>query len=106
MRRGRVSGDSAAPSRRDACGNGVLGIAHHAQTAADQAALIYCESRARKWRVSPPLTPAVEDVAWYEVRAAECAGAVSSRPVRAILLGVTAGIATMKRGRVLRLRSI
>jgi SAM-dependent methyltransferase len=96
MRKARVSVDTPAPSRHDACGNGVLGIAQHVQTVADRAALAYWESRAREWRVSPPLTPAPEDIAWYEARAAESAGAASSRPMRAILLGVTPGIATMR----------
>jgi hypothetical protein len=41
MRKARVSVDTPGPSRHDACGNGVLGIAHHVQTAADQAALAY-----------------------------------------------------------------
>jgi len=77
MRKARLSVDTPGPSRHDACGNGVLGIAHHVQTSADQAALAYWESRARELRVSPPLTPAVEDIAWYEARAAECAGAAA-----------------------------
>src|ERR1051326_3092833 len=96
MRKARVSVDTPAPSRHDACGNGVLGIAQHVQTVADRAALAYWESRAREWRVSPPLTPAPEDIAWYEARAAESAGGASSRPMRAILLGGTPGIATMR----------
>lgn len=66
------------------------------QTAADEAARAYWESRARDWRVSPPLTPAAEDIAWYEAMAAACARAAAARPLRAILLGVTPGIATMR----------
>jgi hypothetical protein len=41
MRKARVSVYTLPPSRHDACGKGVLGIAHHVQTAADQAALAY-----------------------------------------------------------------
>jgi SAM-dependent methyltransferase len=73
----------------------VSGIAHHVQTAADRAALAYWEFRSREWRVSPPLTPAAEDIAWYEASAAECARSEGARPLRAVLLGVTPGIAAM-----------
>ncbi|HLJ21582.1 MAG TPA: methyltransferase domain-containing protein [Stellaceae bacterium] len=66
------------------------------QTAVDEAARAYWESRARDWRVSPPLTPGPEDIAWYEARIADCARSVASRPLKAILLGVTPGIATMR----------
>jgi SAM-dependent methyltransferase len=66
------------------------------QAAIDQAARAYWESRARDWRVSPPLTPAEEDIAWYEAKAADCARSVGARSLRAILLGVTPGIATMR----------
>jgi len=65
------------------------------QTTADQAARAYWESRARDWRISPPLTPASEDIAWYEDKVADCARTLGSRTPRAILLGVTPGIATM-----------
>lgn len=65
-------------------------------TAADQAALAYWESRAAEWRVSPPLTPAAEDIAWYEARVSECARTLGVRPLRAVLLGVTPGVATMR----------
>jgi len=71
------------------------GLSHPVQTTADQAARAYWESRARDWRVSPPLTPAPEDIAWYEGKVADCARALASGPLRAILLGVTPGIATM-----------
>jgi SAM-dependent methyltransferase len=74
----------------------ISGLAHHVQTAADEAARAYWESRARDWRVSPPLTPAPEDIAWYEAKVADCARSLSSRPLRAVLLGVTPAIAAMK----------
>jgi SAM-dependent methyltransferase len=72
------------------------GLAHHVQTTADLAARRYWETRARDWRVSPPLTPAPEDIAWYEATVAACARSLAARPLRAILLGVTPGIATMR----------
>jgi SAM-dependent methyltransferase len=62
----------------------------------DRAALAYWESRAREWRVAPPLTPTQDDIAWYEARVGECASALGGRPLRAVLLGVTPGIATMR----------
>lgn len=74
----------------------ISGLAYHVQTAADEAARAYWESRARDWRVSPPLTPALEDIAWYEAKIADCARSVGGRPLRAILLGVTPGIAAMR----------
>jgi SAM-dependent methyltransferase len=66
------------------------------QTAEDEAALAYWESRAREWRVAPPLTPAKDDIAWYEATVAACATSAGGRPLRAVLLGVTPGIATMR----------
>lgn len=48
------------------------------------------ESAAGKWQHRPPITPAADDIAWFEhVARARGPGA------RALLLGVTAGIATM-----------
>ncbi len=70
-------------------------LSDRAHTAADHASRAYWESRARDWRVSPPLTPAAEDIAWYEATVSACARALSARPLRALLLGVTPGIATM-----------
>ena len=65
------------------------------RTTQDQAAHAYWESRARDWRVSPPLTPAREDIAWYEAKVVDCARSVVAGPPTAVLLGVTPGIATM-----------
>jgi len=73
-----------------------LGLANQVQTTEDLAARRYWETRARDWRVSPPLTPAPEDIAWYEATISGCAHALAARPLRAILLGVTPGIATMR----------
>ena len=66
----------------------------HTQT--DRAARAYWETRAPDWRVSPPLTPAPEDIAWYEATVAACARSSGTGQPRAILLGVTPGIATMR----------
>lgn len=48
------------------------------------------ESAAVKWQHRPPITPAPDDIAWFERVARALAP-----PPRALLLGVTAGIATM-----------
>jgi len=88
-------------------GNRVIsGLEHHVQSATDQAARAYWESRARDWRVSPPLTPGPEDIAWYEAQAADCARSAAARPLRAVLLGVTPGIATMRWPRGTRLLAV
>ncbi len=58
-------------------------------------ALPYWEARALQWRVMPPLSPGAEDVDFYERCAAEL-GATGSHNPRALLLGVTAPIATMR----------
>jgi SAM-dependent methyltransferase len=63
--------------------------------AADRDARGYWERRAQAWRIVPPLSPAAEDVAWYET-AARRAAAESGRPLRALLLGVTPAIAAMR----------
>jgi SAM-dependent methyltransferase len=52
----------------------------------------YWDQLALRWRISEPLAPAREDIDWFEERTARYA-----RPgARALLLGVTAGIATMR----------
>lgn len=49
------------------------------------------ESAAGKWQHRPPITPATDDIAWFE----RTTRALAPGP-RALLLGVTAGIATME----------
>ena len=51
------------------------------------------ESAAASWQHRPPISPAPEDMAWYEQAAR--GGWVTNSPLRALLLGVTAEIATM-----------
>jgi SAM-dependent methyltransferase len=97
MQKARGTVDTPARSRHDAARDGSFwGSRITMQTAIDQASRAYWESRARDWRVSPPLTPAEEDIAWYEAKVADCARSVGVRPLRAVLLGVTPGIATMR----------
>lgn len=62
----------------------------------DRSQLAYWESRARDWSIAPPLSPSAEDVAWYEAKAHACANAISSRGMRALLLGATSATATMR----------
>ncbi|MFO1061286.1 MAG: methyltransferase domain-containing protein [Dongiaceae bacterium] len=57
-------------------------------------ALPYWEARADAWRIVPPLSPAAEDVAWFEAVARRAAAEIGRAP-RALLLGVTPAIAAM-----------
>lgn len=58
----------------------------------DRSARAYWDSLALRWRIAEPLAPGREDVAWFERHAARHA----EEATRALLLGVTAGIATMR----------
>jgi len=97
MQKARITVDTPLSGRHDAAVElgRFSGLAHHVQTTVDGAACSYWESRSRDWRVSPPLTPAPEDIAWYETTVGACAQSMAARPLRAVLLGVTPGIATM-----------
>jgi SAM-dependent methyltransferase len=58
----------------------------------DRLNLPYWNSLAGGWTVSPPLAPAPEDLAWFQ-------GAIDRlgrRPLRALLLGVTPGLARLR----------
>ena len=59
----------------------------------DAKGLANWESAASNWRHRPPISPGPEDVAWYESVA--LGAAADTAPLRAMLLGVTAKIATM-----------
>lgn len=52
----------------------------------------YWDRLAQRWRIAEPLAPGREDIGWFEDRTARYA----RKPFRAVLLGVTAGIATMR----------
>jgi SAM-dependent methyltransferase len=58
----------------------------------ERAARSYWDRIALRWRIAEPLAPGREDIDWFEGRTAR----YGARPVRAMLLGVTAGIATMR----------
>lgn len=58
----------------------------------ERSARSYWERIALRWRIAEPLAPSREDIEWFEDRTAR----YGARPVRAVLLGVTAGIATMR----------
>ena len=60
----------------------------------ERSARQYWDRLALRWRISSPLAPAGEDVAWFERQVAGCA--TGKPPMRALLLGVTAAIATMR----------
>jgi SAM-dependent methyltransferase len=62
----------------------------------DRTQLPYWEARARHWRFAPPLSPSEEDIAWYEANARSAAGLVNGGDMRALMLGVTPAIATMR----------
>lgn len=64
------------------------------RSALDRSALAYWESRSTRWRVSTPISPGAEDVRFYEANAARRAG--EELELRALLLGVTPAIATMR----------
>ena len=59
----------------------------------DRSALAYWEARSRRWIVSTPISPLPDDVHFYERCAARHA---ADAPLRALLLGVTPAIATMR----------
>lgn len=52
----------------------------------------YWDRIALRWRIAEPLAPGREDIEWFEHHATR----YEEKPVRALLLGVTAGIATMR----------
>jgi ubiquinone/menaquinone biosynthesis C-methylase UbiE len=52
----------------------------------------YWDRLALRWRIAEPLAPSREDIDWFEERTARNV----PRGARALLLGVTAGIATMR----------
>ncbi|MGH8686917.1 MAG: class I SAM-dependent methyltransferase [Burkholderiales bacterium] len=58
----------------------------------DRLARPYWDRIALRWRISVPLAPAPEDIDWFERRA----DAILPVSRRALLLGVTASIATMR----------
>lgn len=58
----------------------------------ERAARGYWDRIALRWRIAEPLAPGREDIEWFEHRAA----GHRDKPARALLLGVTAGIATMR----------
>lgn len=58
----------------------------------DRSARAYWDRIALRWRIAEPLAPGREDLAWFERQAARHAGAAA----RALLFGVTAGIAAMR----------
>lgn len=58
----------------------------------DRAARSYWEQIALRWRIAEPLAPGRTDIDWFERQAARRAGPAA----RALLLGVTAGIAAMR----------
>lgn len=58
----------------------------------DRAARGYWDQLALRWRIAEPLAPGRTDIAWFERQAARHAGPAA----RALLLGVTAGIAAMR----------
>jgi SAM-dependent methyltransferase len=60
----------------------------------DRSALPYWEARSRNWRVAPPISPLPDDIRFYEANAAHFAG--EAAPPRALLLGVTPAIASMR----------
>jgi SAM-dependent methyltransferase len=60
----------------------------------DRSALPYWEARSVRWKVSTPISPLPDDVRFYEANAARYAG--ESQGLRALLLGVTPAIATMR----------
>jgi SAM-dependent methyltransferase len=60
----------------------------------DRSALAYWEARSRHWRVSTPISPLPDDIRYYEANAAAFGG--EAAPPRALLLGVTPAIATMR----------
>jgi len=62
----------------------------------DRSHLAYWERRAPNWHVAPPFSPSAEDIAWLEAKAARCATSVVAKPFRALLLGVTPALATMR----------
>jgi SAM-dependent methyltransferase len=65
----------------------------------DRTKLAYWESRAR-WlsaaAVPPPNQPTAEDFAGYAARLRACAERVGERPLDALMLGATGGIATLR----------
>lgn len=58
----------------------------------ERAARGYWDRIALRWRIAEPLAPGREDIDWFERRATQ----IAANPARAMLLGVTAGIATMR----------
>lgn len=59
----------------------------------DRSARAHWDRLAKNWRIVEPLAPGQEDIDWFEREAAK----LSVRPhLDALLLGVTAGIATMR----------
>jgi len=58
----------------------------------DRTARAHWERLASSWRIVVPLAPGPDDISWFEREAAQ----VEASPLRALLLGVTAGIATMR----------
>lgn len=58
----------------------------------DRFARRYWDQLALRWRISVPLAPAPEDIDWFERRAS----AARRSSLRALILGVTASIATMR----------
>jgi len=62
-----------------------------------RAGLAFWESVSKRFRYSPPLTPSETDLAWYRLHAGRCLEASRASTRRALLLGVTPGIAAMPR---------
>jgi SAM-dependent methyltransferase len=58
----------------------------------ERAARSYWDQIALSWHIAEPLAPGRADIAWFEHQAAR----YEVKPARALLLGVTAGIATMR----------
>lgn len=58
----------------------------------ERAARGYWDRIALRWRIAEPLAPGREDIEWFEHHAAR----YRAKGARALLLGVTAGIATMR----------
>jgi SAM-dependent methyltransferase len=58
----------------------------------DRSARAHWDRLASNWRIVEPLAPGRHDIDWYERESAR----IEAKPLRALLLGVTASIATMR----------
>ncbi|MGR8921427.1 MAG: class I SAM-dependent methyltransferase [Gammaproteobacteria bacterium] len=62
----------------------------------DRRRMAYWEALSSSWQPQPPLCPVAEDLRFFERVASEADVAAGGDAPRALLLGVTAGIATMR----------